>query len=183
MQTQGRDPYHGGLVCLCKRCLSLRSQQLACVPRVAALRRCLAVVRALWKAVLCLASPVAGLHYQVNATMVIMHQVNANRAIVSRHNYRILPAIVSHIKFKCFYSQEFCSASLRRAAQQICANDSAREHISERICGMKWCQTKSFCTNIQTIPRNMSFTYELKRLEPKLDIVKKTLKLNALINN
>ena len=41
---------------------------------------------------------------------------------------------------------------------------------------MKRCQTKSFGTNIGTIPENMPTNFEPKRLKPKLDIVEKPRK-------
>ena len=61
---------------------------------------------------------------------------------------------------------------------QICANSGARGarmHILAHICATKQSRTKSFSTNIGTIPKNMLTNCELKRLllKPKLDIAKK----------
>ena len=49
----------------------------------------------------------------------------------------------------------------------------ARTHILAHICATKQSRTKSFSTNIGTIPKNMLTNFELKRLKPKLDIAKK----------
>ena len=54
---------------------------------------------------------------------------------------------------------------------QICANSGT--HILAHICVTNQSRTKSFSTNIGTIPKNMPTNFELKRLEPKLDIVEK----------
>ena len=55
---------------------------------------------------------------------------------------------------------------------QICANYTARTHILAQICATKQSRTKSFSTNIGTIPKNMPTNFELERLKPKLDIFK-----------
>ena len=62
----------------------------------------------------------------------------------------------------------FRIASSRRYAQI-----QVRKHIMAHICATKQSRTKSFSTNIGTIPKNMPTNFELKRLKPKLDIVKK----------
>ena len=51
---------------------------------------------------------------------------------------------------------------------QICAKMCVRAVI----CATKQFGTKSLSTNIGTIPKNMPTNFELKRLKPKLDIVK-----------
>ena len=60
---------------------------------------------------------------------------------------------------------------------QICANSGAHAHFGAYLRGAtKQSRTKSFSTNIgtiPTIPKNMPTNFELKRLKPKLDIVKK----------
>ena len=50
---------------------------------------------------------------------------------------------------------------------------TARTHILAKICATKQSRTKSFSTNIGTIPKNMPTNFELKRYKPKLDIVEK----------
>ena len=59
------------------------------------------------------------------------------------------------------------ASSRRYAPKCACAPEFAH------ICAMKQSRTKSFSTNIGTIPNNMLTNFELKRLKPKLDIAKK----------
>ena len=59
------------------------------------------------------------------------------------------------------------ASSRRYAPKCACAPKFAH------ICAMKQSRTKSFSTNIGTIPKNMLTNFELKRLKPKLDIAKK----------
>ena len=57
---------------------------------------------------------------------------------------------------------------------QICAKiKCACAPEFAHICAMKQSRTKSFSTNIGTIPKNMLTNFELKRLKLKLDIAKK----------
>ena len=60
-------------------------------------------------------------------------------------------------------------------AAQICANSGAHAHFGAYLRDelTKRSRTKSFSTNIGTILNNMLTNFELKRLEPKLDIVEK----------
>ena len=70
---------------------------------------------------------------------------------------------------QCSYPRTlFRIASSRRYAQI-----PARKHILAHICAIKQSRTKSFSMNIGTILKNMPTNFELKRLKPKLDIVKK----------
>ena len=57
--------------------------------------------------------------------------------------------------------------SRRYAPKCACAAEFAH------ICATKLSETKSLSTNIGTIPKNIPTNFELKRLKPKLDIVKK----------
>ena len=59
------------------------------------------------------------------------------------------------------------ASSRRYAPKCACAPEFAH------ICAMKQSRTKSFSTNIGTIPKNMLTNFELKRLKPELDIAKK----------
>ena len=64
------------------------------------------------------------------------------------------------------------------ASSRRYARIPARTHIlahMAHICVTKQSRTKSFSTNIGTIPKNMLTNFELKRLnlKPKLDIAKK----------
>ena len=59
------------------------------------------------------------------------------------------------------------------ASSRRYARIPARTHIVAHICAMKQSRIKSFTTNIETIPKNMSTNFELKRLKPKLDTVEK----------
>ena len=59
------------------------------------------------------------------------------------------------------------------ASSRRYARIPARTHILAHICVTKQSRTKSFSTNIGTIPKNMLTNFELKQLKPKLDIAKK----------
>ena len=65
----------------------------------------------------------------------------------------------------------FCSGLLRRAdMRQNVRARVIRAYLRDKA---KQSGTKSLSANIGTIPKNMPTNFELKRLKPKLDIVKK----------
>ena len=71
-------------------------------------------------------------------------------------------------------SQGFWSVSLRRADMRKFRRASkCHLAVMARICATKRCQTKSFCTNNVTIAKNTPTNFELKPLQPKLDITGK----------